>query len=112
MNTRLVMAAAVLIGAIAQPALAQQPETRAAHATDAAGEAVTDAWITTKVKTDLLATKDVAGTAINVDTKDGVVTLSGTVKSKTEADKAISVARSVKGVTSVTSNLKVTGHKT
>jgi hyperosmotically inducible protein len=70
-----------------------------------AGEAITDSWITTKVKADLLATDGVTGTGINVDTKDGVVTLTGKVKSKAEADKAVSVARGIKGVTKVESEL-------
>lgn len=73
----------------------------------AAGEAITDSWITTKVKADLLATEDVSGTDINVDTKDGVVTLTGRVKSKAEADKAVSVARGIKGVARVESQLSV-----
>lgn len=71
------------------------------------GEVITDSWITTKVKADLLATDGVAGTDINVDTKEGVVTLSGNVKSKAEADKAVSVARGIKGVTKVESKLAV-----
>ena len=107
MNTKLIVFAVAFCGAFVQPAFAQQPETGAAQATETAGEVVTDAWITTKVKTDLLATKDVPGTTIDVDTKDGVVTLNGTVKSQAEADKAVSVAKGIKGVTSVTSNLKV-----
>ena len=72
-----------------------------------AAEHVDDAWITTKVKTDLLATKDVSGTAIDVDTKNGIVTLNGKVASRAEEEKAISVAKSIHGVTSVKSNLKV-----
>jgi len=70
-------------------------------------EAVTDAWITTKVKADLLATDGVSGTDIDVDTKDGVVTLAGSVKSQEEADKALSVARDIKGVKKVESRLTV-----
>lgn len=72
-----------------------------------AGEMVTDTWITTKVKADLLATEDVSGTDISVDTKDGVVTLTGNVESKAEADKAVSVARGIKGVARVDSRLTV-----
>ena len=69
-----------------------------AHDTKAASEQpVTDTWITTKVKTDLLATKDVSGTEI----KDGVVTLAGTVATQAEVDKAVASAKAIKGVTRV-----------
>lgn len=72
-----------------------------------ASEIVTDAWITSKVKADLLAADEVAGIAIDVDTKDGMVTLNGTVKSQAEADAAIARAKAIEGVKEVTSNLKV-----
>ena len=73
-------------------------------------EPVTDTWITTKVKADLLATKDVSGTDIKVETLNGTVTLSGAVESKAQRDKAVSVAKMIDGVKKVDSkNLKVTG---
>ncbi|HBK46140.1 MAG TPA: BON domain-containing protein [Xanthomonadaceae bacterium] len=69
---------------------------------------VTDTWITTKVKADLLATENVSGTDVKVETKNGVVWLSGAVKSKAEHDKAIAVAEGIEGVKSVdASGLKV-----
>jgi hyperosmotically inducible protein len=60
-----------------------------------------DTWITTKVKADYATTKGVDVTDVSVDTRDGVVTLSGTVDSKAEKRMAIKSARSVKGVKSV-----------
>ena len=73
-----------------------------AHDTKAASEQpVTDTWITTKVKTDLLATKDVSGTEIKVETKNGVVTLAGTVATQAEVDNAVASAKAIKGVTRV-----------
>ncbi|KAB7767930.1 BON domain-containing protein [Xanthomonas maliensis] len=69
---------------------------------------VTDSWITTKVKADLLATDNVSGTDIKVETVNGVVTLSGMVATKAEHDKAIAVAKGIEGVKSVkATNLKV-----
>lgn len=62
---------------------------------------VGDTWITTKVKADLLATENVSGLDIKVETVDGVVTLSGAVASKAQKDKAIAVAKQIKGVKSV-----------
>ena len=59
---------------------------------------VGDTWITTKVKADLLATENVSGLDIKVETVDGVVTLTGAVASKAQKDKAIAVAKQIKGV--------------
>ena len=72
-----------------------------------AGEFITDAAITTAVKTKLLADGKTPGLKIDVDTKDGVVTLNGTVKTRAEIDKAVADARGTKGVTRVVNNLKV-----
>jgi osmotically-inducible protein OsmY len=76
------------------------------NAADKTGEAITDAAITSEVKTKFLADPDVAGLKINVDTSNGVVTLTGTVKSKAEMDKAMTTARNSKGVKRVVSHLK------
>ncbi|WP_313458371.1 BON domain-containing protein [Stenotrophomonas sp.] len=71
-------------------------------------EPVTDSWITTKVKADLLASSNVPGTKVEVETVNGVVTLKGNVATKAEHDKAITTAKGIKGVKSVdASALKV-----
>ena len=71
------------------------------------GDYVDDSWITSKVKTEMLADKSVKGTNITVNTTKGVVTLSGTAGSVQESTKAVEIARSVKGVTSVENNIHV-----
>ena len=115
MNMKSAALAIAVVCAFSLPAQAQQDtpqsDPQAAQSKEPMGEAVTDAWITTKVKADLLATADVAGSSIDVDTKHGVVTLNGTVKSKAEAEKAVSVAKGIKGVVKVTSKLKVSAEK-
>jgi hyperosmotically inducible periplasmic protein len=71
-----------------------------------AAQAVDDATITTKVKAKLLADSVVGGLKIDVDTHDGVVTLSGdNIKSQAAIDQAIRLAREVEGVRDVKSNL-------
>lgn len=60
-----------------------------------------DAWITTKIKSELATTKGIKSTDISVDTKDGMVTLTGTATSASEKTKAEHVAKQVKGVKSV-----------
>ena len=72
-----------------------------------AGEATGDAALTAKVKTKFLADSSIAGLKIDVDTKDNVVTLSGTVASAAEKRRAVEVARATDGVKSVVDHLKV-----
>jgi hyperosmotically inducible periplasmic protein len=72
-----------------------------------AGAAVGDAAITTAVKSQLLADPDVGGLKIDVDTKGGIVTLTGNVATKAEATQAVKIARGTKGVERVVDNLKV-----
>jgi hyperosmotically inducible protein len=72
-----------------------------------AGNAIEDGAITAKVKTALLADPDVKGLKIDVDTKNGVVTLSGTVEKNANLDKAVTIARNTEGVKSVENQLIV-----
>jgi len=65
------------------------------------GAAVSDAWITTKVKSELATTKGVKSTDITVRTTNGVVTLTGDLTTKTAVRKAVAVAKSIKGVKDV-----------
>jgi hyperosmotically inducible protein len=71
------------------------------------GETIDDSGITAQVKTALLNDPDVPGMSIDVDTSKGLVTLSGQVKSKAQADKAIAITRRVDGVRDVKSTLQV-----
>lgn len=72
-----------------------------------AGEAVADTVITTKVKADLIKEPDLKAMDVHVETVNGVVKLSGFVPSQTEADKAVQLARGVKGVTEVQNGLQI-----
>lgn len=62
---------------------------------------VDDTWITTKVKSSLLADSDVAGLDIEVETVNGVVTLTGQVDEQTQIDRATQIAREIEGVSDV-----------
>jgi hyperosmotically inducible periplasmic protein len=71
-----------------------------------------DSIITTsvyaKIKSTLAGENQDSAVHIKVDTDNkGVVTLSGTVKTKEDADKAVSIARSVEGVAAVEDNIRV-----
>lgn len=72
-------------------------------ASSSAGEAISDGWITTKVKTELAITDGVKSGDVSVQTTDGVVTLTGVLDSDVAVQKAEAAARSVKGVKDVDS---------
>ncbi|MEZ4282317.1 MAG: BON domain-containing protein [Myxococcota bacterium] len=60
-----------------------------------------DAWITTKAKTELLTDDIVDGIEIHVDTYDGRVTLYGKAATEAERSRAEKEVRSIDGVTDV-----------
>ena len=64
-----------------------------------------DSAITTKVKTALLAEKDINSFDIKVSTFKGTVQLSGFVNSQWQIDKAMQVTRTVDGVVSIKNDL-------
>jgi osmotically-inducible protein OsmY len=71
------------------------------------GEYVDDSVITAKVKTAIFEEPTLKSAEINVETFKGTVQLSGFVASQSSADKAIIVARNVRGVTSVKNDMRV-----
>jgi hyperosmotically inducible protein len=77
------------------------------QAADRAGAVASDATVTAAVKSKLLADTAVSGLKIDVDTNGGVVTLTGTVSTKAEADRAVSLARDTDGVMRVVNNLRI-----
>jgi hypothetical protein len=68
-----------------------------------------DATITAALKMKFASDKAVDALKIDVDTKDGRVTLTGTVNTKAEADRAVALARTVEGAKSVMPRLTVRG---
>ena len=73
---------------------------------------VKDSVITTKVKTKLASEHLGSLGNVRVDTdKDGVVFLSGSVRTQEEANRAVAVARETEGVRSVNSKLTVKPEK-
>jgi len=88
-------------------ATAQTATEKTKAAADKSGEVVTDAAITSAVKSKLLGDPDVSGLKIDVDTTNGVVTLSGVIHRGTERAEALRLARETKGVKSVKNNLKL-----
>jgi osmotically-inducible protein OsmY len=70
-------------------------------------QSVLNATLTARVKTQLLMNGNTSGTAINVDSKDGVVTLSGMVESGEEKDLALRIASNTDGAQKINDKLTV-----
>ncbi|MFQ6575135.1 BON domain-containing protein [Pseudomonas sp. UM16] len=70
-----------------------------------AKEDVSDTWITTKVKSDLMTEKGIPGTDIKVETNKGVVSLSSDVTlSDAQKDTAVALTKKIKGVKDVSAD--------
>lgn len=89
---------------------ASKPASGAEATVVDAEEAVSDSWITTKVKSTFAFSRWVDANDIEVTTSDGVVMLKGEVESGTEKDLAAELAQNVRGVRKVdASGLTVAG---
>lgn len=78
------------------------------NATQSVGAYTDDAVITSSIKAKLLADKIVPSRHVKVETQEGVVQLSGDVKSTAQSARAESLAKAVSGVKSVKNDLTVT----
>jgi len=75
------------------------------NAANKAADAMDDAALTAKVKAAIIAEPGLRSLEIGVDTKDSVVTLSGSVTSPPMKERAKELAANVTGVRSVVDNL-------
>ena len=99
MISRLVLVACLTSAACAGNAIRDRNATAAME----------DVTITARVKTALLNDPQLGATKIDVSTTDGVVTLSGTVRSAAEQARAIELTRQTPGVKDVKSSLRTGG---
>jgi hypothetical protein len=82
-----------LVVAVGVPALAEKPPT--------------DDELHDRVMQRLASDRDVKGGGLEVDVKDGVVTLRGTVREQKQKDKAERITKKVRGVKQVVNEIKV-----
>jgi len=73
----------------------------------AAGEVIDDATITAKIKAALIDSTEVKALDVKVQTQKGVVQLSGFVTAQREIDKAVEIAKSVRGVQEVQNKMSL-----
>jgi hyperosmotically inducible protein len=112
--TRYAAIAGLVVG-LAVPAAAQQtsdaPATqaddKAREATTSTGEKITDAWILTKVKAQFVGEDALEDSDINVDVREKVVILKGTVASAAGKARAERIAKTTEGVVRVDNRLTI-----
>ncbi len=98
-NTALALALA--LGAASLSSCASTPRS------SSTGEYIDDTVITTKVKAEIFNDDTLKSAEINVETFKGVVQLSGFVGSQNDINRAVALARGVKGVTSVRNDMRL-----
>ena len=87
--------------------MAREARERASKSNDSIGDSLDDAWIHTKIRAKLLGEGEFPGGSINVDVKDNVVTLRGSVSTAADKTKAEQIAKATGGVKSVRNQLVV-----
>ncbi len=108
-NVLIFVAVCVLSAAV--PAVCMAGDTKPPTAMEKTGDYIGDSALTAKVKTALLAEKNLKSLPIGVESTDGVVTLSGEVVSSAQIKQAVDVAKHVDGVRDVHNSLTVVKKK-
>lgn len=87
--------------------IARAVAVKAEDAVVSAGEALSDGWITTKVKAHFVDVRLLTDADIAVESHDHVVTLKGTAPSSAAKARASTIAEGIQGVTSVVNQIVV-----
>jgi osmotically-inducible protein OsmY len=90
-----------------RPAATKSDTTVRSDTTVKSKDGSPDAMITSKIKTGFVKDKIVRSRNYNVDTSGGVVTVKGKARTQAEADRAIEIAKSTQGVSSVKNEIQV-----
>lgn len=104
MNLIKKISALVFIGLIASLSACAATETK-----ESTGQYVDNSVLTAKVKAAIFNEPTLKSTEIGVETFKGEVQLSGFVSSIAQTNKAVEIAKSVPGVTSVKNDMRVKG---
>ena len=94
------------VGATARQA-GETAREKTAQAADVTMRAIEDGRLTTKIKAKMTLDDSVKALDLNVDTKDGVVTVKGKVRSEAERQRALALARETDGVKQVIDQLQI-----
>ena len=85
----------------------QEISQKTAEAAKSAQEALSDGSLTGKIKAKMALDDTVKALDLNVDTTNGVVTVTGKVRSSAERDRALALARETNGVVRVVDHTTV-----
>ncbi|HVZ45708.1 MAG TPA: BON domain-containing protein [Ramlibacter sp.] len=104
-----IASACFVIGALLAPLALHAAESNGGDGDRAHPKAfVKDSFITTKIKARLAEERPGSLARVKVDTRGrGTVTLSGSVRSRDEAERAVSIARATDGVRTVSNHLRI-----
>jgi hyperosmotically inducible periplasmic protein len=69
--------------------------------------AVESAWITTRIQSQYFTNRDIKARNIDVTTRDGIVTVSGSVENEAQRQEALRIARATDGVRDVRDRLRI-----
>lgn len=83
---------------LSSPSSANTIKQRSEEALQRTERVAADSWITTKIRSSLLADPITKSMNIGVKTMEGVVSLSGRVSTQAEYDRALQLANGIKGV--------------
>jgi hyperosmotically inducible periplasmic protein len=97
----------VATAGFASPAPQEKAAQQAKDTAKKTGTAIKDSWITMKVHSQFVPEDTLEGSDVNVDTRAGVVILTGTVPSAAARARAVAIAKATDGVTSVTDQLRI-----
>lgn len=86
---------------------AREVKAEVSAAAERVGDAASDAATTVAVNAKLVADSELSAIRIDVDTKDGVVTLTGPAPNAAAKERATTIAAAVDGVKTVHNNLTV-----
>jgi hyperosmotically inducible protein len=103
------VATAGRVGAERAREAGQEISQKTAAAAKTAQEALSDGALTAKIKAKMALDDSVKALDLNVDTVDGVVTVTGNVRSRAERERALALARETDGVRNVVDRLTITG---
>jgi hyperosmotically inducible protein len=84
-----------------------QVKDRTSDAAQQTRRAITESGLTAKIKAKMALDDRVKARDLNVDTSGGVVTVSGTVHSDAERQRALQLARETDGITKVVDRIQV-----
>ncbi len=107
LSLEVIVVLVILASAIVVGCNKNTPPAGATPATTSVGNEIDDTVITTRLKATLLGDPDTKGFDIKVETRKGIVQLSGFVNSQVAIDRALSIARRVEGVKGVESGMTI-----